>query len=93
MQVIQRYSSIYADFLVQISRDRLSGSPYPESIKSYKKYLGENMKYDPMMDDSSDDGLPDLEELPALDKASTADFEVRPIILFHARSSNSIFTF
>ena len=39
-------------------------------------YLGENMKYDPMMDDSSDDGLPDLEELPALDKASNADFEV-----------------
>ena len=34
------------------------------------------MKYDPMMDDSSDDGLPDLEELPALDKASNADFEV-----------------
>ena len=29
-----------------------------------------------MMDDSSDDGLPDLEELPALDKASNADFEV-----------------
>ena len=28
-----------------------------------------------MMDDSSDDGLPDLEELPALDKASNADFE------------------
>ena len=39
-------------------------------------YSGENMKYDPMMDDSSDDGLPDLEELPALDKASNADFEV-----------------
>ena len=39
-------------------------------------HLGENMKYDPMMDDSSDDGLPDLEELPALDKASNADFEV-----------------
>lgn len=51
------------------------------------------MKYDPMMDDSSDDGLPDLEELPALDKASTADFEVRLLILFQARSLNSIFTF
>ena len=38
-----------------------------------------------MMDDSSDDGLPDLEELPALDKASTADFEVRLLIVFYAR--------
>ena len=47
------------------------------------------MKYDPMMDDSSDDGLPDLEELPALDKASNADFEVD----FHSKHLKVIFLF
>ena len=47
------------------------------------------MKYDPMMDDSSDDGLPDLEELPALEKASNADFEVD----FHSKHLKSIFKF
>ena len=33
-------------------------------------------KFDPMMDDSSDDGLPDLEELPALTQNSNENFEV-----------------